>query len=190
MKKNLIIISFIFLNIKCLAQENKRLFNKLSIEPAIGLRLSSAFGLVDVQLSGLVQYHVNKRFSLASHNAFSFDLHTFKAFKNINPKYSFTAFQKFGIGMSAFAKHSEHTFFMMAGAKFFTYSANINNSKLEDNKQTKFHTIALDRGVLYNLKIGRKSPYFSGRIYLPFFDGKWNAIENSAFEFGAGFKLK
>lgn len=184
------LIAFILLNIKCLAQDTRCQFRKFSIEPAIGLRLSSAFGLVDLQISGLAQWHLNKRFSLASHTAFSFDFNTFKAFKNINPKYSFTTFQKVGIGTSVFTKYSEHAFFLMGGAKYFTYSAKVNNPKLEDNKQTKFNTLAVDRGIIYNLKIGRNSPYFSGRVYLPVFDGKWNAVENTSFEFGAGFKLR
>lgn len=190
MKKCLFILGLISLYFNCLAQSEKFSFKKLSIEPAIGLRLSSAFGLVDVQVSGLVQYHLNKRFSLASHTAFSFDLNSFKAFKNINPKYSFTAFQKVGIGTSVFTKNSEHAMFLMTGAKYFAYSANIKNTALEDQKQTKFQTLAMDNGLLYNLKIGKNSPYFSGRVYVPVFDGKWNAVENAALEFGAGFKLR
>ncbi len=190
MKKTLTLLWFVLLTLCSLAQKEKIPFRRISIEPALGSRLSSAFGLVDLQLSGLIQYHVSRRFSLASHTAISYDINTFKAFKNINPKYSITTFQKFGLGTSVFTKKSEHALFLLAGAKYFAYSAYIKNAALDDQKQTKFHTWAMDKGLLYNLKIGRKSHYFSGRVYVPVFDGKWIAIENTVIEFGVGFKMK
>jgi hypothetical protein len=190
MKTAASIFALFLLSFAGFSQDNKYPLRKLSIEPAIGLRLSAAFGLIDVQFSGLVQYQLNKRFSLASHTAISFDVNSFKAFKNINPKYSITTFQKFGIGTSVYTKHSSHTLFLMAGGKYFAYSASIDNPKLEDNVKSRFSTIAFDKGLLYNLKIGRGNPYFSGRIYAPVFDGKWIMLENTSLEFGAGFRLK
>ncbi len=179
-----------FLSIAGFSQSNKYPIRKLSIEPAIGLRLSSAMGLIDIQVSGLVQYQLNKRFSLASHTAVSFDINSFKAFKNINVKNSMTTFQKFGIGTSLYTKRSSHTFFLMAGGKYFTYSASIDNPKLEDNVKTRISTFAFDKGLLYNLKLGRGNSYFSSRIYAPVFDRKWLILENTSLEFGAGFKIK
>jgi hypothetical protein len=190
MKKYLLIFGFIVLYYSGLSQTDKYPFRKLSIEPAIGLRLSSAFGLVDIQVSALVQYNLRKRLNLVSHSAVSFDINSFKAFKNIKVNHSITKFQKFGIGTSAFTKNTSHTLFLMMGFKDFYYSASIDNPKLEDNVSTKFNTFSLDKGIMYNLKIGKNDRYFSGRIYLPVFDGKWNAIENTSFEFGAGFKMK
>lgn len=190
MKENALIFAFFSVSFSGIAQTESYPFCKLSIEPAIGLRFSSAFGLVDFQFSGLVQYQIYERFSLASHTAISFDINSFKAFKNINVTRSITAFQKFGAGTSLYTKHSSHTFFLMAGAKFFTYSASIDNPKLEDNVKSQFNTIAFDKGLLYNLKIGRGNSYFSGRIYAPVFDGKWVALENASLELGAGFKIK
>jgi len=78
----------------------------------------------------------------------------------------------------------------MVGAKYFTYSASIDNPKLEDNINSRFTTLAFDKGLLYNLKIGRGNTYFSSRIYAPVFDEKWLMLENTTLEFGAGFKLK
>jgi hypothetical protein len=180
----------IFLIFNVLAQEKGYPFRKLSIEPAIGLRVSSAFGMVDLQLSALVQYQVNKRLSLASHTAFSYDIKKFVAFKNVNPKYSFTTYQKFGVGTSVYTKNTAHTFFLLAGGKYFAYSGSVENPKLEDKIQTKFRTFSFDKGLMYNLKVGRSSPYFSTRLYVPVFDGKWVALENAVVEFGAGFHLK
>ncbi len=171
-------------------QEEKYPRRKLSIEPTIGLRLSSAFGLVDIQVAGLVQYQINNRFSFASHTAFSFDINSFKAFRNIDVKYSVTTFQKFGIGTSIYSKHCSHTLFIMGGGKYFSYSAKIVNPALEDNVKTKFNTFSFDKGLMYNLKIGRRDTYFSSRIYAPLFDGKWVFIENASLELGAGFKIK
>ncbi len=189
MKSHTILFAFCIFSFAGLSQV-KYPSRKLSIEPAIGLRLSSAFGLVDFQLSGLVQYQVNKRISLASHSAFSFDINSFAAFKNIKVKKSMTNFQRFGIGTSFYSNKGSHTFFFMAGVKDFKYSASINNPLLEDNVNSQFKTVAFDKGMLYNIKVGRGNPYFSGRVYAPVFDGKWIAIENASLELGAGFKIK
>ncbi len=190
MKIYIIIVFLLTFNAALMAQTNDYPNRKLSLEPAIGMRVSAAFGLVDIQLSCLVQYKLNNRFSLVSHTAFSHDLNTFKAFKNIDPKYSFTVFQKLGIGPSFYTKKTAHSFFLMAGGKYFAYSGSIKNPKLEDNVQSKFNTFSFDKGLMYNLKVGRADRYFSGRIYAPVFDGKWMAIENAAVELGAGFRLK
>lgn len=190
MKTALKILFLLALPLKMTAQTDPYPTRKWTLEPAIGMRLSAAFGLVDIQVSCLAQYTINRRLSLASHTAFSFDLNTFKAFKDIDPKYSFTTFQKFGIGTALYTKRASHSFFLMAGGKYFAYSGSIKNPKLEDKVQTKFNTFSFDKGLMYNLKIGRRSPYFSGRIYAPVFDGKWIAIENTAVELGAGFRLK
>jgi hypothetical protein len=190
MKKILLIISLLSISFWGISQTDRYPSRKLSIEPALGLRLSAAFGLVDIQLSSLVQYQLNRTFSVASHTAFSFDINSFKAFKNIDVNRSMTVFQKIGIGTSVYTKRSSHTFFLMAGGKYFTYSATMDNSRLEDNVKTRFNTLTFDKGLLYNLKIGRNNSYFSGRIYVPVFDGKWILVENTALELGAGFKLK
>jgi hypothetical protein len=190
MKTTVKILFLLALNIKAMAQTDAYPTRKWTLEPAIGMRLSAAFGLVDIQVSCLSQYAINRRLSVASHTAFSFDLNTFKAFKNIDPKYSFTTFQKFGIGTALYTKRTSHSFFLLAGGKYFTYSGSIKNPKLEDRVQSKFNTFSFDKGLMYNLKIGRGSSYFSGRIYAPVFDGKWIALENAAAELGAGFHLK
>ncbi len=192
MKLTKIFIFFLIFSVSrtLMAQKETYPLRKLSIEPAIGMRLSAAFGLVDIQISGLVQYNVTRHISLASHTAFSYDLNTFKAFKNIDKKYSITAFQKFGIGTTVYTKKTAHTLFLMGGGKYFMYAGSIKNPKLEDNVQSKFNTFSFDKGLMYNLKVGRKTHYFSGRIYAPVFDGKWVAIENATVEMGAGFRLK
>jgi hypothetical protein len=190
MKITVKILFLLALNIKTMAQTDPYPTRKWTLEPALGMRLSAAFGLVDIQVSCLTQYTINRRFSAASHTAFSFDLNTFKAFKNIDPKHSFTVFQKFGVGTTLYTKRTSHSFFLLAGGKYFTYSGSIKNPKLEDNVQSKFNTFSFDKGLMYNLKIGKGNRYFSGRIYAPVFDGKWVAIENAAVELGAGFQLK
>ncbi len=190
MKSITTLLFLLALNALVIAQTNSYPFRKFSIEPAIGMRLSAAFGLVDIQISGLVQYNLNKHISLASHTALSFDLNTFKAFKNIDQKYSVTTFQKFGIGATAYTKRTAHTIFLMGGGKYFAYSGSVSNPTIQDKVQTKFNTFAFDKGLMYNLKIGTGKHYFSGRVYAPVFDGKWIAIENTALEAGVGFQLK
>ena len=190
MKTSLKILFFLVISINALAQTDSYPIRKWTLEPAVGMRISAAFGLVDIQVSCLTQYNISKRLTLASHTAFSFDLNTFKAFKNIDQKYSVTTFQKLGIGTSVYTKKTAHSLFLMGGGKYFTYSGSIKNPKLEDNVQSKFKTFSFDKGLMYNLKIGRANHYFSGRIYAPVFDGKWVAIENAAVELGAGFQLK
>jgi hypothetical protein len=190
MKKIIQILFLLAFITPAMAQKSPYPTRKWALEPAVGTRLSTAFGLVDIQVSGLTQFTISKRLSVASHTAFSFDLNRFEAFKNIDPKYSITVFQKFGIGTALYTKRTSHALFLMAGGKYFTYSGSINNPKLEDNVQSKFDTFSFDKGLMYNLKIGRGNPYFSGRIYAPVFDGKWIAIENAAVELGVGFQLK
>lgn len=188
MKKTVLLLVGVFSQLASSAQVlNDR---KLSIEPAIGMRISSAFGLIDVQVAGLVNYSVHKHLNLASHTAISFDLNTFKAFKNIDVMRSVTTFQKFGLGPSFAIKGSKHAFLLMAGAKYFTYQAKLKNPKLEDNVDTRFNTWTFDKGLLYHLMIGRGNTFFSSRIYSPVLDGKWMMIENTNVEFGVGFKLR
>jgi hypothetical protein len=190
MKTAIKIIFLMAFSSPLLAQSDAYPLRKFTIEPAIGMRLSAAFGLVDIQVSCLVHYNINSHFSLASHTAFSYDLNTFKAFKNIDQKHSLTVFQKVGIGTTIYTKGTSHSLFLLAGGKYFTYAGSINNPKLEDNVQTKFNTFSFDKGLMYNIKVGRGSPYFSGRIYAPVFDGKWKMIENTTIELGTGFQLK
>jgi hypothetical protein len=190
MKKILNTIFLLSFNLTIMAQNDPYPFRKWSIEPAIGSRISSAFGLADIQVSVLVQYNLHKRLNLASHSAVSFDINSFKAFKNIRVNRSITKYQKFGIGTSVYTQKSSNSIFLMMGFKDFYYSASINNPNLQDIKTTKFNTISFDKGLMYNLKIGRSSPYFSSRIYAPIFEGKWIAIENTAVELGVGVKLK
>ncbi|NJN34477.1 MAG: hypothetical protein HC817_09715 [Saprospiraceae bacterium] len=87
-------------------------------------------------------------------------------------------------------KKTAHTLFLMGGGKYFMYLGRVNNPQIQDALQTKFNTFSFDKGLMYNLKIGRGNHYFSGRIYTPVFDGKWIAIENATVELGAGFQLK
>ncbi len=190
MRRFIIIAFFYAFGDPLMAQSDAFPLAKWRIEPAIGIRFSAAFGLVDIQLSGLVQYQIKRNISLASHTAVSFDLNRFEAFKNIDPKYSVTTFQKFGVGASTYTKKTAHTLFFLYGGKYFTYSGSVKNPALEGGASTKFNTFAFDRGLMYNLKIGRDKHCFSGRIYAPVFDGKWVAIENAAIELGAGFRLK
>ncbi|NJN34478.1 MAG: hypothetical protein HC817_09720 [Saprospiraceae bacterium] len=72
MKTALKVLFLLVINNAVLAQADTYPFRKFSIEPAIGMRVSAAFGLVDIQISGLVQYNITKHLSLASHTTFSF----------------------------------------------------------------------------------------------------------------------
>jgi hypothetical protein len=189
MKSKLIFIALSLGSLGGLAQKGQDPLPKLSIAPAVGTRLSTAFGLVDIQLSGLVQYALSRRFSLGSHTAISWDLNRFEAFKNVEVNRSVTVFQKLGMGTSFQTRNSSHAIFLMAGGKYFSYAASLKNSKLEDNVQTNFTTFAWDTGLLYNLKIGRGDTFFSGRVYAPVFEGKWVLLENTSIELGFGLKL-
>ncbi len=190
MRKIILITSFICLCLFGWAQNEPHPLRRLCIEPAIGLRLGAAFGPLDVQASVLVQQQLNRRFSLVSHTAVSFDINNYQAFQNINVKRSVTSFQKVGIGASVHNNRSSHALFLIAGGKHFSYSASVDNPSLEDTVKTNFNTFAWDSGLLYNLKIGRRNTYFSGRIYAPIFDGKWNLLENASTELGFGVKIK
>ena len=165
-------------------------FRKITTEPAIGTHIWSISGAVDLQCSNLLQYNVNQRINLISYTALSFDVIKFSAFEDINPKHSFTIFQRIGVGTSLNTKRSTNTFSLLGGVKYFSYAGSTENPNLEEKITTKRGIWATDYGAMYNLKIGRKKYFFSSRIFIPLYGGKWGILESGSIDFGIGIRLK
>ncbi|TAF74835.1 MAG: hypothetical protein EAZ53_07190 [Bacteroidetes bacterium] len=192
MTKNIIIV-LCFFSTFIYAQDStkiKYVYSKLSVEPALGTRVSSMIGAVDLQLSGLVQYNLHPRFHILSHTAISYDIIKYPIFNSVSINHSMTIFQKIGFGTSFYTKKMANSLNFVLGIKYFTYSAETNNESLEDKIPVQINVFSPDYGLMYNLKVGRKKYFFSGRIYAPVFNGKWFFLENANIELGFGIRLK
>jgi hypothetical protein len=162
---------------------------KFTTIPAVGTHVWSISGAVDIIASNVLQYPINQRFSAISYTAFAYDVKKFSAFEDIKPAYSFTVFQRIGIGASLHTKRSENVFSLLGGVRYFAYKGSIENPKLEEKISPKHGLWSGDYGAMYSLNIGRKKRFFSSRIYLPLHGGKWGILENASLELGVGIRL-
>jgi hypothetical protein len=164
-------------------------FSQLTIEPAIGTRITTFLGNADVQLANLVQYNITRRFSVAAHTNFSFDIPA-NQFSDVKQNYSYTINQKFGIGTSFHGKRTTNAFFILAGLKYNAYSGTLKNTDFIDQITTQTSSLTSDYGMMYHIKSGRKKYFFSGRLYLPLKDGTNGIIENANIELGVGIRIR
>jgi hypothetical protein len=172
-----------------LSPNTKYPYRELSVEPALGTSLSSAMGKPDIQLSALIQYSYNKRFSILAHTSLLNGFNTAYV-PDVKQNYTLSASQKFGIGTSLYTNRTSSGFFLIGGFKYQAYSGTLENNQLPEKVTTETSSLTPDYGLMYNLKSGRKKYYFSGRMYIPLTDGSYGAIENASLEFGIGIKLK
>jgi len=193
MKKIITSIVITTLSIACFAQNKvpseKHLPYRLTTEPAIGTRLSTAMGAMDIQLTNLLQYNISRRVGLISHTAVS---HTFpnSRITDVKQNYSYSIMQKFGIGTSLYSKHNIHTFSFLAGVRYNAYSGTLNNDQLPEHITTKAQSTTSDYGLMYNWKKIRNKYFLSFRLYVPLKDGLAGITENATIELGVGIKLK
>jgi hypothetical protein len=164
-------------------------WNRITVEPAIGTRLSTLMGSADIGLSNLIQYNLHRSVSLLAHTAVSFDFEN-RNKSDIHQNYSYTLFQKIGLGTSVYTKRTMHTVSFLIGVKYNAYSGTLTNSELSDAITTKTQSLSPDYGLMYNLKLGANKYFFSGRIYIPLQDGYYGIIENAHLELGVGIRLK
>lgn len=164
-------------------------FSQLTMEPAIGTRLNSLMGSPDIQVANLLQYNYKKRLSFIAHTAISSDLKPGWV-TDVRQNYSYSFFQKFGIGTSFYTKRSSNTFSILAGVAYNAYSGTMNNDQFAESITTKASSLRTDYGIMYNLKSGRKKYFLSSRLYLPLKDGLYGISENADLEFGIGMRLK
>ena len=164
-------------------------FGKLTLEPAVGTRLSTVLGAADIQVSNLLQYNITNRLSFVAHTGLSFDIPA-QRFSDVKQHYSYTVFQKVGIGSTLYSKRTAHAFFIVGGLKYNAYSGTLINNQFSEHITTKTSSVTSDYGMLYNLKWGKKKYFFSGRLYLPLKDGTNGMIENTNVEFGIGLRIR
>ncbi len=175
---------------------NRNLLERqLTIEPALGIHTN--FG-IDLLVTNLVQWNVNKRLSLASHSSYNINNITQRNFNYVETNYNYSLNQKFGIGRTFYSKRSSHSFFFMAGAKYTDYKETLVHPDF-DKVSSAVSSFSPDYGMMYSLKKGVKNTFFSFRLYLPLYP--WpikgsdinyseSNMENIALEFGVGIKIK
>lgn len=168
---------------------------QLTIDPAIGIHAN--FG-TDILLSTLVQWNPEKHLSVASHSSFNINDISQREFNGIKTGHNYSINQKFGVGTTFYSKRSSNTFLLMAGVKYTSFEESLINP---DNVKisTSVNAVSPDYGLMYDFRKGGKKYFFSFRIYVPLYpwpvknvnisaaDGNMN---NIAFEFGAGIKIK
>jgi hypothetical protein len=174
---------------QALIPKKKYPFRDFTVEPALGTRLTSLMGQPDVQVSNLLQYKIKHKISFIAHTAISSDMEV-PYIADVKKNYSYTFFQKFGVGASFNTRSTSNVFSILAGAKYHTYSATFDNKEITDQLTTKTKSFTSDYGLMYNLKSGKKKYFFSSRLYIPMKDGLGGIIENANIELGVGISLK
>lgn len=168
---------------------------QLTIEPGIGL---NAMPISDLVLSNVLQWNINKRFSLVSHTSYAYNNVFLREFNFIKTDYNYSLNQKFGVGISVYSKHSMNTFSLLAGIKYNSYQETLDNPDLEKVSMS-VKSFSPDAGLMYNLKKGRKKYFFSFRMYIPLYpysianSDEWSLdgnMANVSLEFGLGIRLK
>jgi len=191
MKRKLFIIfllsQYISVGVSQTIDNSNRLYHgKLTIEPAIG---TSLFGNDGIVFSTIVQVNTEKKLSFISHTSFAPGLMTFIR-EDVEQNYAYSAIQKVGIGASYYSRRMVHSYSLLAGLKYKTYSGTLRNDHIVESITTKTRSITSDYGVMYNLKLGKGKYFFSTRVYIPLKDGIYGLGEDSSFEFGMGIHLK
>lgn len=169
--------------------------HKLTIEPALGI---NPMPMSDIVLSNLVQWNVKKHLHLVARSSVSFNTAFGRNFNYIRTDYSYSLSQTVGIGTSLYLKRSSHSFSFMAGVKYDATKETLVNPDFEQVSLAT-RTVSPDFGLLYNLKMGRKNPFFSFRMYVPLYPYPFktkdiSAIDgnmaNLSLEFGVGFRIR
>ncbi len=167
---------------------------QLTIEPAIGIHTN--FG-TDLLVTNLIQWNPRKRLSIAAHSSFNINNISQRYFNGIKTNYNFSLNQKFGFGITLYAKRWSNTFLVMAGLKYTTYRETLDNENF-NKVGTTISALSPDYGLMYSLKRGWKKYFFTYRMYIPIYpwptkgsdilylDGNMN---NIALEFGIGIKI-
>ncbi len=168
--------------------------NKFTIEPGIGI---SPMPIVDMSLTNIVQWGIAKRFSVISYTSLKENNLFKRNFNYIKGTNNHTISQSFGVGTTFCSKHADHTFSMLAGIKYTTYTETMSNPQFE-KVQVSISEWNPDAGLMYNLKLGRKRFFFSYRMYIPLapypmlsrdFSSVDGNIANISLEAGLGIRL-
>lgn len=168
---------------------------KITIEPGIGI---SPMPIMDMNLSNIVQWEINKRLSLISYTSIKENNLFLRNFNYIKGSNNHSITQNFGVGTSFSTKRSNHTFSLLGGVKYDTYRETLDNPKF-DKVDVTIKSWSPDLGIMYNLKLGRKKYFFSYRMYIPLspyplitpdFTANDGNLANVSLEFGLGIRLK
>lgn len=166
----------------------------LTIEPGVGIHTN--FG-TDLLISNLVQWNPNKRLAIASYSSFNINNITQRDFNYVKTDYNYSLNQKFGAGTTVYSKKVSHTFLLMAGMKYTTYQETLDNPNF-NKMSTSITSLSPDYGMMYSLKRGWKTYFFTCRFYLPLspwltygakIENVQGTLRDIALECGVGIKI-
>lgn len=168
---------------------------ELAIEPAIGI---NPWPMSDILISNLVQWNVDRRWSILSFSSYSYNNAFLRDFNHIRTNYNYSLSQKFGVGFSLYWGSSSHTFSFLAGVKYDAFKETLENPAFE-NVSASIHSVSPDCGLLYNVKTGRGDVFLSFRMYIPLYPypvktlDMWSIdgnMANLSLECGIGIRLQ
>jgi hypothetical protein len=168
---------------------------KLTIEPGIGI---NPWPMPDMLLTNLVQWNIDKRWSILSFSSISYNNAFLRDFNYIKTNYNYSISQKLGIGFSFYGENTSHTFSFIAGIKYDTFKETLENPEFE-NVSASINSVSPDLGLMYNLKIGKGKYFYSLRMYLPLYPYPMNSsdiwsidgnLANLSLEIGLGIFLE
>ncbi|MEO6831871.1 MAG: hypothetical protein ABI378_06010 [Chitinophagaceae bacterium] len=143
----------------------------------------------DWLLGSQTQFNLNRKLSIISHTGLLLYASTFHDAKDyLKTNHSYSLLQKFGIGTTFYTKGTANGFFLMGGFKYSSVKSTMNNPDFPQQTMS-YSSLISDYGVLYNLKVGKKKYFFSGRVYIPLNNLPLEPFESSTIELGVGTRL-
>ena len=168
---------------------------KLTIEPGIGI---NPWPMPDMLLTNLVQWNIDKRWSILSFSSISYNNAFLREFNYIKTNYNYSISQKFGIGVSLYTENTSHMFSFIAGIKYDAFKETLENPEFE-NVSASENSVSPDLGLLYNLKVGKGDFFYNFRTYIPLYPYPTKSLDiwsiqgnlsNLSLEFGVGICLE
>jgi hypothetical protein len=190
------ILLVVCLGTSAFAQESTRIHSKksssakLSTDLAVGIPVLQIKGPErDWLVSNQTQYNVSRRLSFVSYTGLLLYASTFHDIKDcIRTDHAFSVVQRFGVGTTVYFKGTESGFFLMGGYKYSSVKSTMSDPELPEIT-SRYSSLVPDYGLMYNLKVGRKKYFFSGKFYFPLRNLPLGAAESATMELGAGIKL-
>jgi hypothetical protein len=167
----------------------------LTIEPALGINLWPSS---DLLLTNLLQWNPSNWVSLLSYSSCAYNNVFQRDFNHIHTDYNYSLSQKLGVGVSIYTENFSHTFSILGGVRYDAFKETLENPALE-NVSISVTSLSPDVGLMYNLKTGSKTYFFSFRTYLPLYPYPFKTLDpwaldgnmaNLSLELGIGIWLE
>jgi hypothetical protein len=140
-------------------------------------------------LSNQTQYNINRKLSLVSHTALTLYASTFRDTKDyLSTAHSFSLTERLGLGTTFYTRGTANGFFLLGGLKYSSVKSTMNHPDFPE-ETVSYSSLVPEYGLMYNVKVGRKKYFFSGRLYVPLNNLPLELAESVSIELGAGMRL-